>query len=205
MKFNELSTPQIMVIHDAVIREYGASRGHTDTGKIDLLLAKIDFLDGEDIVERSAVLLEGWIRLHPCTDGNKRTALQAVRMYLNLNGFVFVFPLSTIAFISKIANTHGNDPDDNADLIEEIRYWMDFFVIPSSDIKKIKVRVRFHYTLPLSLAVFFKRIRCKQISELVLKLHFKNSIKNIDAKMLDFVLGLTMQQVEAALDKGHVR
>ncbi len=105
MKFKEITTFEIFTIHDVIISEYKITGGCENKGSIESLLAKINFLNYDDIYKRAALLLEGIIRLHPFIDGNKRTALQATKQYLNFNNHILVFPLSTVAFTYKIANT----------------------------------------------------------------------------------------------------
>jgi death-on-curing protein len=57
---------------------------------------------------KCASLLEGIIRWHPFTDGNKRTGLLTAISYLEINGYMLATPLDAIAFAVSVAE--GRQP-----------------------------------------------------------------------------------------------
>ncbi len=49
MKFRELTLSEIFTIHKVIVSEYKITNGCTNKGAIESLLAKIEFLDYDDI------------------------------------------------------------------------------------------------------------------------------------------------------------
>lgn len=86
-----LSVPQIVLMHDALIRETGGLAGIRDEGILDLASnAPFQTFDGEyvypSLEEKAARLGYFIIRNHPFLDGNKRIGMLAMLVFLELNG-----------------------------------------------------------------------------------------------------------------------
>jgi death-on-curing protein len=124
MNSKELDVADIITIHKTIVTKYNLDEGHCNRGQLESLLFKISFLKSASIYKKSALLLEGLIKLHTFTDGNKRTALQTVEQYLNDNGHVIFYPANTAEFVCNIASEQKNDPENIDKLIENIEYWL---------------------------------------------------------------------------------
>ena len=86
-----LSVPQIVTLHDALLRETGGLPGIRDEGLLDLATnAPFQTFGGEYIYpsleEKAARLGYFIIRNHPFLDGNKRVGMLAMMVFLELNG-----------------------------------------------------------------------------------------------------------------------
>jgi death-on-curing family protein len=86
-----LSVPQIVLMHDALIRETGGLDGIRDEGLLDLAAnAPFQTFDGEyvypSLEEKAARLGYFIVQNHPFLDGNKRVGMLAMMVFLELNG-----------------------------------------------------------------------------------------------------------------------
>ena len=88
-----LSPTDLIVIHEALLSEFGGMRGITEAGFGRLEAAAAApraSMFGEDIyagvAEKAAALCQAVVRAHPFTDGNKRVALVALDLFLAHNG-----------------------------------------------------------------------------------------------------------------------
>lgn len=78
----------------------------------------------DTIYLKAAVLMEGLIRWHIFTDGNKRTGLMSTFIYLYGNQHYLAIPVDSVRFLIKIASTRENDEDATNALIKEIADWL---------------------------------------------------------------------------------
>ena len=84
---------------------------------------EIQFNDTEfyaTVFERSALMFEGIVRLHPFVDGNIRTALASIQEYLLENGYIFIMPLSAVRFTIKVASINSMESDRINSLMKDI-------------------------------------------------------------------------------------
>jgi death-on-curing protein len=75
--------------HDEQLAEHGGGAGTRDEGLLDSAVARArnQAADGEpDLADLAAAYGFGIARNHPFVDGNKRTALVAIELFLLLNG-----------------------------------------------------------------------------------------------------------------------
>ena len=91
-----LSKRQILLLHDALIRETGGSPGLRDEGLLEsALAAPFQSFDDEDayptIVQKAARLGYGLIKNHAFVDGNKRVGAHAMLTLLALNGIELTY------------------------------------------------------------------------------------------------------------------
>lgn len=91
-----------------------------------------------DIFFKAASIMEGIIRQHPFTDGNKRTALIATSVYLDINGYTLILPLSAVRFTVKIAKNKKIDSKSNAKLIKKIAKWIERYSARKYDKEAIR-------------------------------------------------------------------
>ncbi len=86
-----LTAEQVLFIHARVISETGGSHGIRDLGLLESAVARpqatFDGVDlHPDLFPKAAVLMHAIIKNHPFMDGNKRTGVVAVGLFLQLNG-----------------------------------------------------------------------------------------------------------------------
>ena len=198
MKFRELTPSEIFIIHEVIVSEYHISNGCDSKGSVSALLEKIEFLKYNDVYKRAAVLLEGLIRLHPFVDGNKRTALQSVKQYLNLNKHVLIFPLSTVSFTYKIASNTKNTPEENENIILEIYNWIKIFSAPLDSKGKAKtiVIIRVYYEIPIICVRICNKIHFKKLGNFILKKYLGMNKNNLNEDMFNFIMDLLKKQLE---------
>lgn len=117
-----LSIIHVLVIHDQMIKQFGGSQGIRDLELVESAIGRPQAtFDGNDlyktIFEKGAALLQSLLKNHPFVDGNKRTALTAAGIFLELNKY-------------KLINDHDNEVNfalrvDNEHLtIEQIAEWL---------------------------------------------------------------------------------
>lgn len=86
-----LSVEEVLYIHFQVIDRFGGLHGVRDSGGLESAVARPQTtVLGSDayptVIEKASSLLHSLIFNHPFYDGNKRTALAAVGVFLQLNG-----------------------------------------------------------------------------------------------------------------------
>ena len=87
MEINYLTTEEIIKIHDEIIKETGGHSVILSKGNREFIVSQVEITK---TVERKAVILfHGILTKHPFVDGDKRTALEAAKVFLCLNGKTF--------------------------------------------------------------------------------------------------------------------
>ena len=75
----------------------------------------------DTVFKQAAVLMEGILRLHPFTDGNKRTALLSTARFLYAHDKVLVIPTTNAVDTPRIlANIAESETEDNEMLLNAI-------------------------------------------------------------------------------------
>lgn len=87
-----LTLEEVLLLHARLIQRTGGSGGVRDLGLLDSALARPQAtFGGEDLYpslwSKAAALMHSLIKNHPFVDGNKRTALTATGLFLELNGY----------------------------------------------------------------------------------------------------------------------
>jgi len=86
-----LESRVVLTMHEEQIREHGGSHGVRDSGLMESALARPQQLfhygDAADVFALAAAYGFGIAKNHPFVDGNKRTAFQAMYVFLGLNDF----------------------------------------------------------------------------------------------------------------------
>jgi death-on-curing protein len=90
-----LTAEQVLFIHSRLVQETGGAHGVRDLSMLLSALGRpqATFAGSDlypDIFSKSAALLDSLIRDHPFLDGNKRTAITAAGIFLQINGFLLV-------------------------------------------------------------------------------------------------------------------
>jgi len=87
-----LTAEQVLFIHARLIEETGGEHGVLNLGLLQSAVARPQAsFDGRDLYpglfSKAAALLESLIGNHAFVDGNKRTSITAVGLFLRLNGY----------------------------------------------------------------------------------------------------------------------
>ena len=116
----ELTFEQILELHALVIKETGGSIGLRDLGRLEASIAtQSQNVFGEElyptIEDKTAAIIRSIIADHPFVDGNKRTAMIAGLVLLNLNNKQFLFRPGEIEdYAVNIATDHLDVPKISA-------------------------------------------------------------------------------------------
>ncbi len=120
-----------------------------------------------DIYLKAAVLMEGLIRWHIFTDGNKRTALVSTFVYLYGNKHYLAIPIDSVRFLIRVADDRRNDQDYTNKLITEISEWLREH--SATDEREFFIKAARYNLLPaikLSLLYFFGfRKKAKKLTD----------------------------------------
>lgn len=117
-----LSPEQVLYIHYRLIEQVGGTGGILDLG---MLLSAVNRpqagFEGRDLYPdlfaKAAALLDSLVRNHPFLDGNKRTAITAAALFLQLNGrSLEVEPSEMVRFTLQCAQSQRT--------LEEISMWL---------------------------------------------------------------------------------
>ncbi|HEY6041177.1 MAG TPA: type II toxin-antitoxin system death-on-curing family toxin [Anaerolineae bacterium] len=86
-----LDLEQVLRIHERAVVQYGGSLGVRDQGLLEsALAAPQQTMFGQDLypdlASKAAILNFSLVKNHPFVDGNKRTGLLGLLLFLNLNG-----------------------------------------------------------------------------------------------------------------------
>ncbi|WP_439574362.1 type II toxin-antitoxin system death-on-curing family toxin [Phreatobacter sp.] len=95
-----LSTELVIAIHHKQLREFGGPQGIRDRGMLESALDRPRnkwAYEGAQLPEMAAAHAYGIARNHPFVDGNKRAALLAFVVFLDLNGVDFDVPETEMA------------------------------------------------------------------------------------------------------------
>jgi len=87
-----LTVNEVLLLHARLIQRTGGSRGIRDMGLLESALARPQAtFEGVDLYSdlwtKAASLMHSLVQNHPFIDGNKRTALVATGLFVELNGF----------------------------------------------------------------------------------------------------------------------
>ena len=82
-KFKYLTTEEIVLMHDEIIKETGGYAGLISRGNLDFIVSQMQI--PQDIARKATTLLFGILSSHPFLDGNKRTAIASVEIFLKRN------------------------------------------------------------------------------------------------------------------------
>jgi len=88
-----LTVEEVLLLHARLIQRTGGSGGVRDMGSLESALTRPQAtFEGQDLYpdlwSKAAALMQSLIRNHPFVDGNKRAALTATGLFLELNGYM---------------------------------------------------------------------------------------------------------------------
>ncbi len=86
-----LSVAQILALHAKLVDDFGGSDGVRDRGSLESAVARpTATFAGEDLyadlADKAAALMHSLVLNHPFIDGNKRIAVHAAELFVELNG-----------------------------------------------------------------------------------------------------------------------
>lgn len=111
----ELTTQNIIEIHDKIIERSGGTKGILSQGNIDHLIYR--FGREKDVFKQAAIALEEIITGHPFFDGNKRTAFEVADFTLRGKGYkIRTGEAETLNTLLKIAKYQCN--------VKQIENWL---------------------------------------------------------------------------------
>jgi death-on-curing protein len=89
-----LTLEQVLVIHQDQIDKYGGSHGISDLNLLEsaIFRPQTTFSNSDiypSIFDKATAVFQSLIKNHPFVDGNKRTAIVCLVIFLNLNGYEF--------------------------------------------------------------------------------------------------------------------
>ncbi|PJA55228.1 type II toxin-antitoxin system death-on-curing family toxin [Candidatus Roizmanbacteria bacterium CG_4_9_14_3_um_filter_33_18] len=89
-----LSLEQILLIHEDQINSYGGSHGLQDVALFESAVYRSHATFGgidlyPSIYEKAGALVHSLLLNHPFVDGNKRTAMASMLVFLEINGYLF--------------------------------------------------------------------------------------------------------------------
>lgn len=163
----DLTAQDLLNIHEFVRQRFRILAG-AEAGLLDSIAVRPNqgYFGREpfpDIWSKAASIMEAIIRWHPFADGNKRTALLAARVYLDVNGYRLILPLSAVRFSVEIAMVKGNDPATIQRLLVRTAHW-----IRNHSAQKGTVRERLtyvqHIVIPIRFVGFLMRIRSDRLA-----------------------------------------
>ena len=98
----------VLAVHEAQLAEHGGRTGIRDEGALRSALARpenrLAYGEGTDAADLAASYAFGIARNHPFVDGNKRTALVAMELFLEINGYLLdVDDADCIATVEALA------------------------------------------------------------------------------------------------------
>jgi death-on-curing protein len=81
----------VVAIHEELIARFGGIRGIRDEALLESAVARCRCGYYSDHLEEAAALMESLANNHPFLDGNKRIAVTAACVFLQLNGYIVEF------------------------------------------------------------------------------------------------------------------
>jgi death on curing protein len=119
-----LDVDDVLELHSVEIAEHGGSDGIRDLGLLKSAIAQPmasfgdEFLH-QDIFEMAAALHFSLVSNHPFIDGNKRTGLAAMLVFLELNGYSFEEPRHMVVDITLAVASGSTSKAQVAQLLRE--------------------------------------------------------------------------------------
>lgn len=108
-----LSRLIIESVHESLIRQFGGSHGVRDDGLLDSALDRArnrwGYDDNADMADLAAAYGVGIAKNHAFVDGNKRTAFQAMYVFLGLNGHRITAPQTDVVTLMVDVATGRTD------------------------------------------------------------------------------------------------
>ncbi len=117
-----LTLEQILLIHEDQVDRYGGSHGLRDIALLESAVYRSQATFGgidlyPSIFEKAGALVHSLLLNHPFVDGNKRTAIASMLVFLEINGYLFsITQKELVKTALSIENKKWN--------IEKISLWL---------------------------------------------------------------------------------
>jgi death on curing protein len=85
-----LTQGQVILIHDRIIESFSKEKGKMNLGNLESTLQRVEGYkedEKDSLFWKATILLERIITGHPFIDGNKRTAYEATKLFLQINNY----------------------------------------------------------------------------------------------------------------------
>lgn len=191
MTSNPITAEEIIAIHHVFEKRFNLPQGHVKKGELEALVAKCEgkpfSADSMGVLEQAAILFEGITRLHMFTDGNKRTALETTRLFLNRNEYVLVVPLSGTNFIYTVAQDCTQDTEE---IVTRIIEWLRNHSARTNQPNRIRWLLLVHLKLPVVTVRFFAKIRLWRCSKWIIRRYLMSR----DSQVTEFILEIYEKQ-----------
>lgn len=119
-----LTAKEILKMHNHELASFGGDPGFLDEGTFEMLCS-IPFQSGfgvefyPTVFDKAAKYLEGFATHQVFCDGNKRTAVDSMCVFLNLNGYEFaLYDKEQYDFVLDVANNKYPDWEQISKIIE---------------------------------------------------------------------------------------
>ena len=124
----EFNYNQIVLSHE-IIAESTGIKIHYNKATIKGIINAMNQSFGEidlypEVYEKAAILFEHIIRFHPFMDGNKRTAMFSMKVFLRNEGIIFISFPSDVRFLLSVAENCNSNSEDIARLTKNIKRWI---------------------------------------------------------------------------------
>ncbi|MEK7633754.1 MAG: type II toxin-antitoxin system death-on-curing family toxin [Patescibacteria group bacterium] len=117
-----LTLEQVLLIHEDQVDRYGGSHGLRDIALLESAIYRSQATFGgidlyPSIFEKAGALVHSLLLNHPFVDGNKRTAIASMLVFLEINGYLFsITQKELVKTALSIENKKWN--------IEKISLWL---------------------------------------------------------------------------------
>jgi len=123
-----LTPEQVLFLHSRLIDETGGEHGLRDLGLLLSALgrpqASFEQVDlYPSLFLKAAALMDSMVRNHPFVDGNKRTAIGGVALFLRLNGYGLIALADELVRFTMACAQGGQS-------LEQIADWFQFHTEP---------------------------------------------------------------------------
>ena len=138
MKFNY---KHLVLSHEIIAESMGIKVHYNETavkGIIDAMNQSFGGIDlYPEVYEKAAILFEHIIRFHPFMDGNKRTAMFSMKVFLRNEGIIFISFPSDVRFLISVARNCNSNSEDIDHLTGNIKRWIGAHCAKENDIQEI--------------------------------------------------------------------
>lgn len=120
---NYLTVEQVLFLHARLIEETGGSHDVRDVALLESAVARPQATFGgedlyPDLFSKAAALMHSLIRNHPFVDGNKRTGIAAVALFLRQNGRRLTVTNSELEAFTLHVTESGPEVSEVADWLQ---------------------------------------------------------------------------------------
>ncbi len=151
----EFASEDLINLHEMVQRAFHIGAGVRDPSTVEAVVERpLHGFYGNtpfpNLFSRAASMMEAIIQWQPFVDGNKRTALIATSVYLGVNGYSLILPLSAVRFAVMVALAKTTDQERIAQLDEQIAKWLRRYSAKVNSVSA-KLKLRIYLFIPITL------------------------------------------------------